>query len=143
MSPPYILNCLTISGENRQACKSTYITLRNNYVPPYSSQKELAKDLWEAVDNHDVSEVRSLLGRGADPNHQLYWSDEWGYKDPPLHHACYEGYLAIVKTLVTHGARTDKGGGRDNMTPLHNACRGGHKDMVEYLIQEVGCSAGK
>ena len=101
-------------------------------------------DLYKAVDNNDVTKVRSLLGQGADPNHQLYWSDEWADKDPPLHKACLMGYLEIVKTLVTHGARTDKGGGElVNMTPLHNACLGGHKEVVQYLIQEVGCSTGK
>ena len=108
----------------------------------YSSQKKLAEDLYEAVVNDDVTKVRSLLGQGADPNHQLYWSDEWAGKDPPLHDACWEGYLEIVKTLVTHGARTDKGGGRYNMTPFHYACLGGHKEVVQYL-KEVGCSTGK
>ncbi|XP_064385997.1 uncharacterized protein LOC135334642 isoform X2 [Halichondria panicea] len=105
-----------------------------------NAQKKLAENLYEAVGNDDVIKVRSLLGQGADPNHQLYWSDEWGDKLPPLHKACYEGYLEIVKTLVTHGARTDKGGGMDNMTPLHCACWGGHNEVVQYLIQEVGCS---
>ena len=108
----------------------------------YSSQKKLAEDLYEAVVNDDVTKVRSLLGQGADPNHQLYWSDEWGVKVPPLHSACWWGYLEIVKTLVTHGARTDKGGGWANRTPLHYACEGGHKEVVQYL-KEVGCSAGK
>ncbi len=131
----------------------------------YRAQKKLAKDLWEAVNNNvnnnDVIKVRSLLGRGADPNHQLYWSDEWN-EDPPLHWACRWGLLEIVKMLVTHGARTDKGAGRNNMiplhahgartvkgagrnniTPLHYACYGGHKEVVKYLIQEVGCSTGK
>ncbi|XP_064381979.1 ankyrin repeat domain-containing protein 6-like isoform X3 [Halichondria panicea] len=103
------------------------------------AQKKLAEDLYEAVNKRDVVKVRSLLGQGADPNHQLYWSDEWGYKDPPLHFACYRGYLEIAKTLVTHGARTDKGGGMDK-TPLHWACRGGNKEMVQYLIQELKCS---
>ncbi len=113
----------------------------------YSAQKKLAKDLWEAVHNNDVIKVRSLLGQGADPNHQLYWSDEWSDewddKEPPLHLACQLGFLEIVKTLVTHGARTDKGAGRYNMTPLHYACWGGDKEVVQYLIQELGCSTGK
>ena len=102
-------------------------------------------DLYEAVDKRDVVKVRSLLGHGADPNHQLYWSDEWDYKYPPLHLACYQGYLEIAKTLVTHGARTDKDGGwrNINMTPLHYACWGGDKEMVQYLIQELKCSTGK
>ena len=110
----------------------------------YSAQKKLAEDLWQAVDNNDVTKVRSLLGQGADPNHQLYWSIEWAGKDPPLHSACWWGYLEIVKTLVTHGARTDKGdGGMYNRTPLHCACIEGHKEVVQYLIEEVGCSTGK
>ncbi len=109
----------------------------------YSAQKKLAKDLWKAVRNDDVIKVRSLLGQGADPNHQLYWSEKWRYDDPPLHWACYVGYVDIVKTLVTHGARTDKGSRKNDMTPLHNACQGGYKEVVKYLIQEVGCSTGK
>ena len=108
----------------------------------YSAQKKLARDLYWAVKNDDVTKVRSLLGQGADPNHQLYWSDEWA-EWPPLHWACLMGYLEIVKTLVTHGARTDKGGGRYNRTPLHCACWIGHKEVVQYLIEEVGCSTGK
>ncbi len=107
----------------------------------YSAQKKLAEDLWTAVVDNDVTKVRSLLGQGADPNHQLYWS-EWAVKVPPLHRACRWGHLEIVKTLVTHGARTDKGDGLYNRTPLHYACRGGHKEVVQYL-KEVGCSAGK
>ncbi len=109
----------------------------------YSAQKKLAEDLWQAVDNGDVTKVRSLLGQGADPNHQLYWSDEWAVKRPPLHRACLMGYLEIVKTLVTHGARTDKSDRRYNRTPLHWACQGGHKEVVQYLKEEVGCSTGK
>ncbi len=109
-----------------------------NYVL-YSA---LAKDLSEAVNSRSVYTVMSLLKEGADPNHQLYWSDEWD-KDPPLHRACHRGYLEIVKKLVTHGACTDKGGGRNNMTPLHYACEGGHTDIFEYLTVVVGCSTGK
>ena len=109
----------------------------------YSAQKKLAEDLYSAVRNNDVTKVRSLLGQGADPNHQLYWSDEWAGKRPPLHRACRKGYLEIVKTLVTHGAHTDKGDGVHNMTPLHWACGGGDKEVVQYLKEEVGCSTGK
>ena len=76
----------------------------------YSAQKKLAEDLYKAVYNNDVTKVRSLLRQGADPNHQLYWSDEWAYELPPLHRACLMGYLEIVKTLVTHGAHTEGAG---------------------------------
>ena len=109
----------------------------------HCAQKTLAKDLWEAVHtDEDVIKVRSLLGHGACPNHPLYWSVEWD-ELPPLHWACLMGLMAIMRTLVTHGARTDKGGGRDNRLPFHYACEGGHKEVVAYLIHEVRCSTGK
>ena len=93
--------------------------------------------------------VKSLLACGACPNHQLYWSKKWGIRLPPLHRACCDGHLEIVKMLVTHlsghGACrstcfTDDGGGEANRAPLHWACSGGHIEVVQYLIKEVNCS---
>ncbi|XP_064381963.1 uncharacterized protein LOC135330913 isoform X1 [Halichondria panicea] len=103
----------------------------------FNAQKKLAKDLSEAVVNYDVIKVRSLLGKGADPNHQLYWSDEWA-ELPPLHFACQKGNLEIVKILATHGAHIDKGDGKLNRVPLHYASR--RVEVVKYLIQELKCS---
>ncbi|XP_064407321.1 uncharacterized protein LOC135352082 isoform X2 [Halichondria panicea] len=94
------------------------------------AQKKLAEDLYWAV---DVTKVRSLLGQGADPNHQLYWSDEWA-EAPPLHCACWRGNLEIVKTLVTHGADKDARD-KDNGTLLHYACMGGRILVVQYLVE--------
>ncbi|XP_064382295.1 uncharacterized protein LOC135331159 isoform X1 [Halichondria panicea] len=103
------------------------------------AQKKLAEDLYQAVRSDDVTKVRSLLGQGADPNQQLYWSDEWAEKLPPLHWACLRGYLEIVKTLVTHGAHTEDLKDVDNWTSLHNACCSGHKDVVQYLVEKANC----
>ena len=83
-----------------------------------AQKKKLAKNLDEAVEYRDIVKVRSVLEQGADPNHQLYWSEEWKPWEPPLHW----GFLEIVKTLVTHGACTDKAGGWLNRVPLHYAC---------------------
>ena len=107
-------------------------------------QKQLARDLWEAVKTNNVSEVMSLLEQGADPNHPVYWSDEWRKNSPPLHKACYNGYYEIVMMLVDRGACTDIGdSGSFNRLPLHCACKGGHKVVVKYLIQKVKCNTGK
>ncbi len=65
----------------------------------YSAQKKLAEDLWKAVDNNDVTKVRSLLGQGADPNHQLYWSDEWAGKNP-LYYYCLFCCLQMSQLLI-------------------------------------------
>ncbi|XP_064407523.1 uncharacterized protein LOC135352263 [Halichondria panicea] len=106
-----------------------------------SVQEQLAVDLWEAVDNDDVSKVRSVLGQGANPNHQLYWSKEWSNKIriPPVHQACRLGYLEITRALVSGGADIEKGDGLSGMTAFHWACRGGHMETVVYLSQKMKC----
>ncbi len=105
-------------------------------------------DLWEAVRDYDVSKVRSLLIRGADPNHQLYWSRDWysltkKCRDPPLHQACMRANLEITRALVSGGADVEKGDGLLGMTAFHWACRGGHMEIVAYLSQDVKCRIGK
>ena len=78
-------------------------------------------------------------------SHQLYWSDKWTFfnrKFPPLHQACRDGKLDIVKMLVT-GVDVNKGDARENSTPVHQACYKGNKDVVEYLIREAGCEVGE
>ena len=89
--------------------------------------------------------MRALLEKGADPNHPLFWSEEWIKEDktPPLHTACREGNLDVVKALVNAGAEVDRGDGENNMTPLCQACQGGWKEVVVYLITEAGCKDGK
>ena len=102
-------------------------------------------DLWEAVENEDVSKVRSVLGQGANPNHQLYWSKEWSanYRPPPVHLACVRGYLEITRALVSGGADIEKSVGVSGETAFHWACVGGHIETVVYLSQEMKCRIGK
>ncbi len=105
-------------------------------------------DLWEAVDDDDVSKVRSLLQEGANPNHQLYWSRDWcsiteKYRRPPLHTACEKGYMEITRALVSGGADVEKRDGYWGMTAFHWACVGGHMEIVVYLSQYVKCRIGK
>ena len=86
-----------------------------------------------------------MLGQGADPDHQLYWSREWtgSFGDPPLHTASSKGNVSIVKMLIEAGADVDRCGGVVDHTPLHCACVGGSKEVVDYLIREAGCKVGE
>ena len=110
---------------------------------------ENSDNLLSAVEDGDIGRVISLLAEGADPNHEIYWNQEWKenfwqqYKSPPLHAACENGNLGIVKTLVQAGASAEKGDVRYNRTPLHHACWGGHIDVVMYLTKEAGCPVGE
>ena len=88
--------------------------------------------------------MSSLLEKGADPNHSLYWNNEWGWRGPPLHNACENGKVQIVRLLVVRGgADVNRGGGLFNWSPLHSACRRGYKDLVKYLIEEAKCNVGE
>ena len=81
---------------------------------------------------------------GADPNHSLYWSNEWLWKSPPLHLACRRGKLTITRILVERGgANINRGDGLLDRSPLHLACEGGQKDLVKYLIEEAKCNVGE
>ena len=130
----------------------THTYLQNVPIPTHtcthyctcSVQEQLARDLWEAVENDDVSKVRSVLGQGANPNHQLYWSEEWNKKGlPPVHLACWRGCLEITRALVSGGADIEKGTGGLGSTAFHLACEGGHMETVVYLSQEMKCHIGK
>ena len=105
----------------------------------------LAENLWEAVNNNSIDEVKSLLDKGADPNHELYRKEEWiserGW--PPLLLACITNNLEMVKVLVQRGSDIEKGDALQNLTPLHGACVMGSKELVEYLVKEAGCKVGK
>ena len=115
------------------------------YSPEYSEQ--LARELKKAVDDGDVESVRSLLGQGADPDHQLYSRDEFTSSFIidylPLHIASLKGNVSIVKILIEAGADVDRHSGLCDYTPLHCACEGGSKEVVDYLIREAGCKVGE
>ena len=111
------------------------------YCSPEYSER-LAGELRKAVNDGDVETVQSLLGQGANPDHQLYWSDKW-FMVPPLHTASLKGNVSIVKMLIEAGADVDRCSRVDDYTPLQYACVGGHKEVVDYLIREAVCKVGE
>ena len=110
----------------------------------YGAYERLARNLWEAVEDENIESVWSLLEQKADPNHEVFWSEEWVVDNyPPLHTACRDGNLDIVRELVKAGANVDVRGGVNGSTPLHLACFIGSKELVDYLIREAGCMVGE
>ena len=113
--------------------------------------ERLADGLWEAVEDGDIDQVQSLLDQGANPNHEIYWSEEWiseddgGWieKQPPLHAACANGNLEMAKVLIKRGADADKGDLTFNLTPLQRACLRQKKKVMEYQTKEVKCKVGE
>ena len=91
----------------------------------------------------DVGKVNNLLQMNITASHELYWSDEWNGKWPPLHQGCRNGHLDIVKILIKSGVDVNRGDAEENSTPLHQACVQGHVNVVNYLIREVGYEVGE
>ena len=111
---------------------------------PLDHSEQLAKDLWQATAIGDINTVTTLIEKGADPNHRLYWSNEWRWRRPPLHLACKNGELPITRILVERsGANVNRGDGELDRSPLHWACTRGHKDLIKYLTEEAKCNVGE
>ena len=139
----YTVSSLTIAGTIASAAST---------IPSFIVYSErLANDLWVAVYDDNINRVRTLLQQGANPSHPLYWREEWFnreygpvvYRSPPLHTACREGHLEIVKLLLQAGAGVDVGDGKYNSTPLLFASEEGRKEVAVYLIREAGCKTGE
>ena len=120
------------------------ITFNVVFALIHTSSDVLAHELWQAVLQQDNDEVRHLLECGGDPNHPLYWSQEWAEQNqkPPLHTACFLGDIKIIKSLVEYGANPKKGD-PDNKTALHHASMWGHKKVIQYLVKDVHCKIGE
>ena len=91
-------------------------------------RKTISLHIAAAQGHSDV--VRLLLYQGADAN---------GIRDkrivlPPLHWACSNGTLELVKDLINHGADLDLKTVMGN-TALHTASRGGHSAVAQILIE--------
>ena len=56
-----------------------------------------------------------------------------------LHHACINGWLDFVKSLIHEHSCDPHAVTQAGQTPLHWACRHGHFDIVRYLISEQHC----
>jgi ankyrin repeat protein len=88
--------------------------------------------LYKAVKEGNISKVKRLLMRGADPNicdvHHL----------TPLHQAAYLGEKEIVELLLKYGAKVDLDNGK-GWTALHSAAvSGGLKNRKEIISLLLG-----
>lgn len=57
----------------------------------------------------------------------------------PLHLACKNGHLCVVKYFIDELKCEPTIPGEFGATPLHYACMGGQLNIVQYLISEKGC----
>ena len=102
--------------------KRKHILLSHINVPDRSGQTPIFK-----FARGDIKACRALINAGADINIR----DNAGWT--PLHEACLEGQLDIVKLMIRYGADVNASA-RNYDTPLHDASENEHVEVVEYLL---------
>jgi len=95
-----------------------------------ATKRRLELELHDAVRAGDATKTVFLLKRGISP------AADDGYGSQPLHKACANGFVDIVKLLLEAGATMSPN--RSGNTPLHWACQLGHKEVVEALLKHFG-----
>jgi ankyrin repeat protein len=73
---------------------------------------------------------RYLLKKGANPNHKNWHSTTL------LHDVVYDGEIEKARLLLDHGAEINSVDEEYCSTPLGLAARAGHREMVEFLLQQ-------
>ncbi|KAG8440943.1 hypothetical protein GDO86_006616 [Hymenochirus boettgeri] len=127
-------------------------------------EMDFERGIWSAALDGDLSRVRSLIQKGADPNlpdnfgyTALHYSSRKGSLPvcsflldngansnaqthggtTALHRAAYRGHFEVVQLLLEHGAdpaKTDS----DGRTALHKAAEGGHHKLCQLLLKQNG-----
>ena len=84
-------------------------------------------DLWDALENGTVQDVRFFLENGE-------YDDDENYGWKPIHSAAMNSNVDVLKFLISKGADASA---RDDLgnTPFSQALARGYKEVVEYLIE--------
>lgn len=84
-----------------------------------------------------------LVQRLIDQGHAINVRDHCGWL--PIHEACNNGHLEIVKLLVNNGALINDRGGTscDGVTPLYDAASNGHLAIVQFLLDKGASPVAK
>ena len=93
--------------------------------------KNMDQQLMDAARVGDLFLVEQALQNGANANFTTV-TDRWG--GTPLHIACENGHLDVVRCLLTCHDANLEARDSDGDTPLQIACLHGHLDVVAYLL---------
>jgi ankyrin repeat protein len=97
-------------------------------ISPNSSTSDTKYPLMEAVTNNNLTTIKLLLVRGADPN---YMPEQDTVS--PLIIACQEGFENIARLLIEYGADINYTCGFEN--PINNAFSSNNINIVKMLLE--------
>lgn len=117
----------------------------SKWSPPSSpgakSEYDLASDLFVAACRGDLAGIQIALSQGASVNSSVLVPGVFEAFKPakpghlsPLAGAASYAQVSAVQYLLTHGAELNPPSSRSASSPLHQACRGSHRDIVQRLL---------
>ena len=93
--------------------------------------RDYEPNIFQACKEGKLTSVQWLIEQENEYNKNITDSD----KKTPLHYACEEGHLPIVKYLISKGANIEARD-KDEKTALHYATFRGDYPIIEYLISK-------
>jgi ankyrin repeat protein len=108
--------------------KKLFLLNIKKYIELLLTKKKLNMDIFDAIGSNDLVKVTKLLNSGIDVNVKNF--GEW----TPLHIACINDRVKVVKLLLNHPDIDINAKNRYEQTPLHIACRDGYVEVVKVLL---------
>ena len=90
--------------------------------------------LFHASEAGHLHVVQYLIGKGADTNTKVYFDEDVGNFETPLHSAVLHGHAQVAEYLIQNGAKINEIDGH-GFTALHFASLKGRIEIVELLIR--------
>ena len=118
-----------------------YINVFNNlFSPKFVGEEDISVDtLMKVCRAGDMEEVKALLAEVGDC---VKWLSKCSDGNTPLHAAVTEGHLEVFQLVVDNTelppAQMASATGFAGRTLLHQACKSGHSNLAQVLIDEFG-----
>ena len=112
-------------------------------------KRKLSEDLWDTVKSNNHKKVSSLLKKGADLNHEVFFTSQWRAEHTyahPLHLACsVKDPIKMLKVFFEKsGIDVNTKLSWNEETTLHIVCGEiANIDIVKYLVEKAKCDVGK
>lgn len=108
----------------------------SNYLPSFSLSSKPATppttppiDIFNACQTGNLEALTNLHTNGADLNK----ANQHGLL--PLHIACRDGHLPLVRYLVEHGSEVNRMTKNHSFSPLFLACHNSRNQVAKYLLE--------
>lgn len=95
----------------------------------------MKNELFDAIEQHDVDNITTLLSQGDDPNVPQVEFPRWRPLEAAIEELDSGGSIEIVRLLIKYGADVNAWHPEDTMTPLHRAIFHENMESIRLLLE--------